>query len=55
MNAKLGLPATVREMGYEKTDVDRMIQEAYDSPFNLPSPIRPSLEDYEKLVTEVLG
>jgi len=55
MNAKLGLPATVREMGYEKTDVDRMIQEAYDSPFNLPSPIRPNLADYEKLVTEVLG
>tara|TARA_B100000315_G_scaffold232411_1_gene244617 strand:+ start:3608 stop:4741 length:1134 start_codon:yes stop_codon:yes gene_type:complete len=55
MNAKLSLPSTVREMGYEKTDVDRMIQEAYESPFNLASPIRPSLADYEKLVTEVLG
>ncbi|MBT7955072.1 MAG: iron-containing alcohol dehydrogenase [Rhodospirillaceae bacterium] len=55
MNAKLGLPATVREMGYEKTDVDRMIEEAHDSPFNLPSPIRPSMADYGKLVTEVLG
>ena len=55
MNAKLGLPSTVREMGYEKTDVSRMIQEAHDSPFNLPSPIRPSMADYEQLVAEVLG
>jgi hypothetical protein len=55
MNAKLGLPSTVREMGYEKTDVDRMIKEAHDSGFNIPAPIRPSMDDYEKLVVEVLG
>ena len=55
INAKLGLPSTVREMGYEKTDVSRMIQEAHDSPFNLPSPIRLSMADYEQLVAEVLG
>jgi hypothetical protein len=55
INAKLGLPSTVREMGYEKTDVSRMIQEAHDSPFNLPSPIRPCMADYEQLVAEVLG
>jgi len=32
-----------------------MIQEAHDSPFNLPSPIRPCMADYEQLVAEVLG
>jgi hypothetical protein len=32
-----------------------MIKEAHDSGFNIPAPIRPSMDDYEKLVVEVLG
>ena len=55
MNTKLGLPSTVREMGYEKTDIDRMVKECCDSGFNHPAPIVPSQDEYEKLVTEVLG
>jgi len=55
LNAKLDLPSTVREMGYEKTDMDRMIKDAFDSGFNHFAPFQPSMDEYEKLVTEVLG
>jgi hypothetical protein len=55
LNTKLGLPETVREMGYQKTDIDRMIKEAYDSGFNHAAPFHPSMDEYEKLVAEVLG
>jgi 4-hydroxybutyrate dehydrogenase len=55
MNDKLGLPSTVREMGYEKTDIDRMVKECCDSGFNHSAPIVPSPDEYEKIVLEVLG
>jgi 4-hydroxybutyrate dehydrogenase len=55
MNGKLGLPSTVRGMGYEKTDIDRMVRECCNSGFNIPAPIRPTSDEYEKLVVEVLG
>jgi 4-hydroxybutyrate dehydrogenase len=55
MNAGLGLPASVRQMGYEKRDIDRMVDDAHRSYFNLTAPRQPSREDYQKLVTEVLG
>lgn len=55
LNAKLGLPSTVREMGYVKSDTDRMIKAAYASPFNMAAPIHPSIDDFEELVTSALG
>jgi alcohol dehydrogenase class IV len=55
MNADLGLPPCVRQMGYRKTDVDRMADEAWRSYFNLTAPRRPTRADYRHLVAEVLG
>lgn len=55
MNARLGLPTTVRQMGYEKQDTERMVDEAHRSYFNLQAPKRPTREDYQKLIAEVLG
>ena len=55
MNADLGLPASVRQMGYRKTDVGRMVEEARRAYFNLTAPRQPTREEYEMLVVEVLG
>jgi 4-hydroxybutyrate dehydrogenase len=55
INDRLGLPSNVREMGYVKTDIERMVKDCCDSDFNNPAPIRPSSEEYEKIVIEVLG
>ncbi|MBT4939200.1 MAG: iron-containing alcohol dehydrogenase [Rhodospirillaceae bacterium] len=55
LNAVMGLPENVRQMGYEKSDLNRMVDEAHGSYFNLAAPIIPTREDYEKLLPEVLG
>jgi 4-hydroxybutyrate dehydrogenase len=55
MNADLGLPASVRQMGYQKTDVGRMVEEARRAYFNLTAPRQPTREEYARLVAEVLG
>ncbi len=55
LNAAMGLPATVREMGYDKTDVEHMIDAAAADKFNLPAPKVPTRADYEKIVPAVLG
>jgi len=55
MNADLGLPASVRQMGYQKTDVGRMVEEARRAYFNLTAPRQPTREEYARLVVEVLG
>lgn len=55
MNADLGLPASVRQMGYRKTDVGRMAEEARRAYFNLTAPRQPTREEYARLVVEVLG
>ena len=54
-NAKLGLPATVRKMGYDKTNIEKMVRDSCESHFNMTAPIRPNPEEYEKIITEVLG
>ena len=55
LNAAMGLPETVRQMGYRKTDLDRMVDEAYGSYFNRSAPKPPSRDAYAVLITEVLG
>ena len=55
LNAKLGLPSTVRQMGYDKTDIEQMVRDSCGSHFNITAPIRLTAEDYEKIVVEVLG
>jgi alcohol dehydrogenase class IV len=55
INIRLGLPSTVREMGYIKTDIDRIVKDCCDSDFNNTAPIRPNAEEYEKIVLDVLG
>ena len=55
INAKIGLPSTVRQMGYDKTDIGKMVQDSCESHFNFSAPIRPNADEYEKIIIEVLG
>ena len=55
LNAVLGLPASVRALGYTKSDIGRMASEAHRAYFNLTAPRQPTLADFERLVVEVLG
>ena len=55
LNATLGLPASVRTMGYAKSDIGRMAAAAHAAYFNLSSPRPPTLEQFGRLVVEVLG
>ncbi|MEE3000984.1 MAG: iron-containing alcohol dehydrogenase [Pseudomonadota bacterium] len=55
INSRLGLPSTVRQMGYDKNDIEQMVRDACESDFNIPAPIRPNADEYEKIVIEVLG
>lgn len=55
LNAKIGIPATVRELGYPNNDVDAVAQSAFEAHFNNTSPKKPSLEEYRQIVSEVLG
>jgi hypothetical protein len=54
-NARLGLPSTVKEMGYHKNDIEKMVRDSCESHFNMTAPIRPNGEEYEKIIIEVLG
>jgi len=55
MNHDLGLPSSMRQMGYEKEDIARRVEAALGRHFN-PSALRqPTREDYRRLVVQVLG
>jgi alcohol dehydrogenase class IV len=49
------MPASVREMGYDGSDLDTLTQVTIDSHFNAAAPVLPSDEEYRKIVEEVLG
>ncbi len=55
LNARLGLPASLREMGYDKTDLDDMSADAAASHFNLTARAVPTRDEYRRIVSDVLG
>ena len=55
LNAGLGLPASLREAGYDKSDLDDMSADAAASHFNLAARVVPSREEYRQIVVDVLG
>jgi 4-hydroxybutyrate dehydrogenase len=54
-NARLGLPATLREIGYPDGDRDEMADDAAKSFFNAWSPQPPTLAEYKALIEEMMG
>ena len=55
LNDVLGLPSSLRDMGYEKADMEDMATAAEAHYFNTTAPRRPSVADYKTLLGEVLG
>ena len=55
LNARLGLPGSLREMGYDKSDLDDMSADAAASHFNRTASVVPSREEYRQIIVDVLG
>ena len=55
LNARLGIPASIRALGYENQDLDALAETAEEAHFNATSPIKPDREEYRQIVAEVLG
>jgi alcohol dehydrogenase class IV len=55
LNARLGLPVSLREIGYPDGDRDEMADDAAESFFNAWSPHPPTSSEYKALIQEVMG
>ncbi|MEE2761075.1 MAG: iron-containing alcohol dehydrogenase [Pseudomonadota bacterium] len=55
LNQRLGLPATVRELGYEGSNIETLTRVTIDSHFNLSAPVLPNDEEFQRIVEKVLG
>ena len=54
MNWRLGIPASMRKLGYTGGDVAELAEDSHKSFFNATAPHHPSVEEYRALVVEVL-
>jgi len=55
LNDRIGLPQTVRALGYHKNDYEELAAYAVASHFNRTSPRSPSLPEYRAIITELLA
>jgi 4-hydroxybutyrate dehydrogenase len=55
LSTRLGLPASLREIGYPDGDRDEMADDAAKSFFNAWSPHAPTSVEYEALIQEMMG
>ena len=55
LNARLGLPGSLREMGYDKSDLEDMSADAAASHFNHTARVVPTGEEYRQIIVDVLG
>jgi 4-hydroxybutyrate dehydrogenase len=55
LNDRIGLPRTVRELGYHKNDHEELAAYAAASHFNRTSPRSPSLAEYRHIIAELLA
>jgi 4-hydroxybutyrate dehydrogenase len=53
--ARLGLPASLRELGYPVADLDEMALDAANSFFNASSPYHPTPAEYKAMIQEIMG
>jgi alcohol dehydrogenase class IV len=54
-NARLGLPASLRDLGYPDGDLDEMANDAANSYFNTTSPYPPTPADYKIMIRAIMG
>jgi alcohol dehydrogenase class IV len=55
MNERLGIPPTLRKLGYKGGDLDELATDSHKSFFNFTAPYHPSVDEYRGLVEQVLG
>jgi alcohol dehydrogenase class IV len=55
LNTRLGLPVSLREIGYPDGDRDEMAEDAARSFFNAWSPHPPTAAEYKALIQEMMG
>lgn len=55
MNARIGIPPTMRALGYKGGDLDEMAQDAAKSHFLGRSPYRPSAAEFKTMLAAVMG
>jgi len=55
MNGRLGIPDTVRKLGYRGGDPAEMAEDSHKSFFNATAPHHPTVEEYRALLEETLG
>jgi alcohol dehydrogenase class IV len=55
MNERLGIPSTIRKLGYKGGDLDELATDSHKSFFNFTAPFHPSVAEYRGLVEQVLG
>ena len=55
INERIGLPANVREMGWENDDHEELSEQAVASHFNATAPKVPTKEEYRQIIVDVLG
>ena len=54
-NVRLGLPASLRKLGYPDADLKEMAEDAAHSFFNNRSPYHPTPREYEAMIQEIMG
>ena len=54
LNARVGLPTTIRALGYRGNDYEGLAAFARDCHFSRTSPLVPGLDDYRRIVGELL-
>ena len=55
LNNKLGLPKNIGAYGYGKVDLEEMTTDVSESFFNVPSPYRPTRDEYRSILEGLLG
>ena len=55
LNERLGIPSSLRKLGYKGGDLEELATDSHKSFFNVTAPFHPSVAEYRDLVEEVLG
>lgn len=55
LNGRIGLPTTLRELGYKVRDLDRAAELCVGSKFNETAPRVPTHEEYKVIISDIMG
>jgi alcohol dehydrogenase class IV len=55
MNARVGIPPTMRALGYKGGDLEEMAQDCAKSHFLGRSPYRPSAAEFKTMLVTIMG